>query len=355
MNPRRFHFKPLCLCLLSLALLLLSACSTSIPLGSDVVREREGDCGLKTRSGPGIFIGVSHPQASLADARDEALRNARSAIINSIESRLSYSLVDSLVTQGNSAEVLSADVYTNSRLQCLASNVIAVRANAFYTEHHELHEAEGLRYYYMAWCEVEFSRDQHTALLEAQVRRFEEQMSPGSLPADCWLRFGELLLRRRGLCGLRENYSGFTPGQLGRLDRIDDEIRRALNGIELGVRLSMVDDANGLQVPPLQRRLASELGHLLPLRVSESAGAPLLLQGQLCLEERDVNRLFYLATLEMNLSLLQPASGRTLLSVCSRVERQADSGSKARSLLFGNELDRLVAETCAQLSKKLGL
>ena len=341
--------------LILICLQLLVACSGK-QLPRDQILERQGDPGLRTLSGPGVFVGVSHQHSSLADARSEALRNARAEIILSLESRLSHSLVDSMVTRGSSDNILSSDAFTNSRLQCLANNVIAVKADAYYIERHQLREPDGLRYYYLAWCAVRYEREQHMALLEQQVQRYESQVTR-SLPQEIWPRLRELLARQRGIGSLREAYGGFSPAQAGRLDVLQSQLHRELDRIELGVSLQSEGALPGLDVRQIQRRLAGELGHLLPMKVSESNRAPLLLVGRIRPSVQDRNGMFCQAQLEMNLSLQHPASGRTLWSFRRPYNSQADTPERACSFLLadGGELDEMYKDVAGELLGKLGL
>ncbi len=351
---------------LLILLLICCACSSRLRLlpGEFSVEDCHGDSELRSLAGPGVFVGVSHECRTEADARAEAERNARAMIIQSLESRLSSSIVDSILLHGRSGTILSPDVYTEARLTALANNVIAVSPRAYYIERGLLGAETGVIPVHVAWCRMDYPREQHHRLLAEHLDRLEVlagndfQAIETAWATGNWKellgRAGSLL---RGLRTLQDNYSGFSPGQTARMALLDRKLRSRLSRVDLSVQVSSVQAEGNEIAGLLSKELAGRLGERLPFRIQTDAPGDLTLTGILRFRTHRVMAGLVRAEALVELKL-SDRDGSTLLwqRRSSLIETGGTAEIATRKLLKQAEEPRNAAEEWAQeLCRSLGL
>jgi PBP1b-binding outer membrane lipoprotein LpoB len=253
--------------LVFLAFLLLGCISNNaLRPGQSQLESAYGEIALKTIAGDGIHVGLSPECANEADARSLAERDARAKIIQSIESRLNSSTIDNMLLHTDGDLILSPDVFTQSRLTALARNVIAVSPHSYYIERRNIGTDSGLRSSFVAWCRMNYSREQHLSLLEENIASLKS-LAKSNL-ADVkklqssgnWgLALQSAKYLSRAVNDLESTYSGFSPSQKDELSRI----QRALSTWFGSIRVALLVNSNNEQNNAFKQNLSRELGMAL--------------------------------------------------------------------------------------------
>jgi hypothetical protein len=326
-----------------IAALLLTGClsNTSLRVGESRLESAVGNAELKTLAGSGIHVGLSPDCANEADARALAERDARSKIIQSIETSLKSSTIDSMLLHSEGELILSPDIYTQSRLSALAKNVIAVHPHSYYIERRQHGTTGGLRTAFVVYCRMDYSREQHLALLGEHIEQVQT-LAVGSFDGMQTARqagnWGQALRQAkhiaRAVGNLQSTYSGFSPKQNRELTQLNQQVLDWYASIRL--TLVMEGEAKGHEfLQALRRELGSGLKSRTPLRFQQSArNCDLTLLCFVDLSSRRVMAGLMRATASVDLSLEDLKSGEILWRQSAELVATGSSERVAESNLI---------------------
>lgn len=156
---------------------LLISCS-GVHRGEGGLIENGGSERLKLVSTvqPDIFIGVSKEQPSLAQAREDALRDAREQIVESLGLEIQIDHRESL-TQNGSGSVMKPAVVSERMTRYRAGGFLDVRENDLYWEKREVTGTDSVAFCYRAWVQVPFSAERYKQTRLAWLRTITGRMN----------------------------------------------------------------------------------------------------------------------------------------------------------------------------------
>ncbi len=165
---------------------LLIACSLKV--GEERLVGRDGERALREGAAAPLYVGVSLPQQTEAEALESAMQDARRQIVESLGIEVCIQTLESgvdTVRNGIVHHVLNSETTANF----YARNILQVAADKRYVEKWEKLTQDGLQRYYKAWVGVSFSEDEFRALWRETIRKFSmkfqmmEPLSKWSHPA----------------------------------------------------------------------------------------------------------------------------------------------------------------------------
>ncbi len=301
---------------------LFASCATSLRHGSaEILVSHYGDESIKysSRLKGELFIGISGYCQDEASARAQAERNAREQIIQSIETRISSSMIDSLLIMNTDSDILTSTSWTNRRLVTLAHNVISVRPNAFYIERWARQGDFTTNYHYIAWCSMEFSRERHSWLLEEHVKALEatvEEHAQTLLAArrnGRWHSIIRQLAEIEEACdALTNTYSGFSATQLDRLRTVSNSGSEMLSQLSVEIRAKQ---SGNTQIDQTLNQSVIQLARThLPFRIVDRKGygADLIFELSPAFLQKTITAGLVRAELNLELTLRSGISSETL-------------------------------------------
>lgn len=114
-----------------------------------------------TQTRPGYFVGLSRPADTEADARDQALADARRQIVEYLGIRLETELLDQ-VLEKQTGGLTQLDERTEVKVETASRAAVQARAEAWHVEE----SPDGA---YLAWCSVPFSEERHRTFVQEMV------------------------------------------------------------------------------------------------------------------------------------------------------------------------------------------
>lgn len=216
---------------------------------------------------PGYFIGISQKLPEEADARAEALQNAKRQIIESLGSIIESQFMDSILER--SGEINSQNAFTNSRVKVIAKNIIAVKPEKFFVEQYQEGSGGKARQLYQAFVAVYFDEAAHRATMEQlvaeTVRLGAENLTIGKNNAQQ----GKLFTALAQINAISENLkplfgmTGLSVEETSKLTSLQDEINALNESLKTSLRTAISGDKQltkwGL---PLKNPLAVRLYYL---------------------------------------------------------------------------------------------
>ena len=122
---------------------------------------------------PNIYIGISDLNKSEQDARQQAVKDARRQIIESLGGMIESRFVDNIVESRGKENFSSS--FTKSRVQVIARNIIAVEPDQIYTEKWKrktgMFQSELL---YKVYVRVPFSEEKHNKFMDEIITETEK-------------------------------------------------------------------------------------------------------------------------------------------------------------------------------------
>lgn len=191
---------------------------------------------------PNIYIGISDLQKSEQDARQQAVKDARRQIIESLGGMIESRFVDNIVESQGKEDYSSS--FTKSRVQVVARNIIAVEPDQIYTEKWKrktgMFQSELL---YKVYVRVPFSEEKHNKFMDEIITETEKMSQTNYSKALQYCKNGQVFHGLDLLEEIKNNVepmtkiTGLKPGQQGRVTRIyqnaDNQIKSIKNSINL--------------------------------------------------------------------------------------------------------------------------
>ncbi len=192
--------------ILSLVLLLLiTGCALSV--GEERIVDREGDRELREGLRPPIYVGVSQPMPTEADALENAMQDARRQIVESLGIEI---CIETLETGTDSVQsgIVNRTLTTEDKSRIYARNIIKVSPERRYVEKWERMTSQGVTRYYKAWVAAPFREEEFRALWKETIRQFSrrfrvlESTTPITDPA----RIPELFLLYESVMAIEQEF-----------------------------------------------------------------------------------------------------------------------------------------------------
>ncbi|HDP67276.1 MAG TPA: hypothetical protein ENN20_02110 [Candidatus Marinimicrobia bacterium] len=190
---------------------------------------------------PGVYVGVSHRFSSEADAREDALVDAKRQIIESLSGIIESEFIDQIIEQ--SGEVTTSDAFTSSRVKVVSRNILAVKPEKVFVEEWKIREGFKSRIEYQVFLAVPFSEEHHKQFMNELI---DETITLGKM------RFKETLeLARKGQLGLAleqiktvqanvlpmTRFTGLSPQEMSRLNEFKERLSATLERIPASIRI----------------------------------------------------------------------------------------------------------------------
>ncbi len=360
------HIPEICSSIIPLLLVLLASCTISTRVAhNEILISQHGDESIKNSNKllEDVYVGVSSFCLDESTARAQAERSAREQIIQSIETRLSASMIDSLLIMNEGSDILSSDTWANRRLVTLAYNVISVRPSAFYVERWARQDNEYTKYHYIAWCSMKYSRDRHSWLLEEHVKGLESTVEELSQSLSLAKRNGRWQALIRQLAeiehasqALRSTYSGFSAGQQDRLRLLSSSWKELLGRVSLEINAEPSGSSSIDHV--LDQAVIQLAGKHLPFSILNDSrnGADLKLDLSPAFRLREITSGLVRAELSLELAIRASVSSETLW-----IERltitEFGASKSAVERIIGNQLTAMnpkLQEAISKLVQHLG-
>ena len=191
---------------------------------------------------PGLFVGVSHRFANEADARADALADAKRQIIETLGGIIESEFVDKIVEQ--SGKVTSNDAFTSSRIKVVSRNIISATPDKVFVERWKIKEGFRSRIEYQAFVAVPFSEEKHrqfmTELVEETVTLGEKCFSESLDLA----RKGQLAQALEQMKTVLSNvlpmtrFTGLSPREVTKLNGFKAKLSSQIQQIPAGIRIT---------------------------------------------------------------------------------------------------------------------
>lgn len=212
---------------------------SQVPAQKRVTKEPRPDWVNKIT--PGLYVGVSHRFASEADAREDALADAKRQIIETLGGIIESEFIDQIIEQ--SGEVTSSDAFTSSRIKVVSRNVLAVKPEKVFVEEWKIREGFRSRTEYQVFVAVPFSEERHRQFMSELIdetvmlgeARFQETMELA--------QNGQIGLALEQLKAIQANvlpmtrFTGLSPQDISRLNRFKEQLAAAMERIPASIRI----------------------------------------------------------------------------------------------------------------------
>jgi len=109
----------------------------------------------------GQYVGVSKNFSGESSARQDAVNDARKKIIDHLGLRIDRKIVDRMITQGKTDEIISANIIDDATTKMVGQTILKVRAIKYYTERWKIVGNGKTSYYWKTFCLVPFSKENH--------------------------------------------------------------------------------------------------------------------------------------------------------------------------------------------------
>lgn len=191
---------------------------------------------------PGTFVGISDLKESEKEARNQAIKDAKRQIIESLGGVIESEFVDNIVESRGTVNYSSS--FTESKVKVISRNIISVKPARIFTE--KWKKDMGMfksKLLYKVYVSVPFSEEEHHKYMEEIISASYKLGTSNFEKAIIYCKNGQLF---RGLNLLEEiktntqpltEITGLKPAQLGKVMEIyrkaDDKWKAIVNSISL--------------------------------------------------------------------------------------------------------------------------
>jgi len=192
---------------------------------------------------PGYYIGISHKFPEEADARTDALNNAKRQIIESLGGIVESELIDSIIESG--ATVKTQDAFTNSRVKVVAKNIVAVKPERTFVEEYQENSGRRAQKSYLAFVMVYFDEAAHREFLQQLVAETVMLGNQQFLAAQTQANAGQIFLAIDQLRQVAKNIqplteiTGLPAPEMRDIQAFQEQVRAGIETIRTGLRIEI--------------------------------------------------------------------------------------------------------------------
>jgi len=124
------------------------------------------------------FVGISKNFADESSARQDAINDARRQIVDYLGLKIDREIIDRIITQGQTDQILSSDVIGDATTKMLGQTILKVRATKYHIERWQRTEQGKTNYYWKAYCLVPFSESEHHKFAESWISQVSGLAQP---------------------------------------------------------------------------------------------------------------------------------------------------------------------------------
>jgi hypothetical protein len=193
------------------------------------------------RISTGIYVGVSHRFPDEADARADALADAKRQIIETLGGVIESEFIDEIVER--SGEINTDDAFTSSRIKVVSRNIISVKPSKVFVEKWKIREGFKSRTEYQVFVAVPFSEENHRKfmkeLVDETIRLGEDRYNESLKLAQQ----GLILLALDQMQTIQANIApllkltGLLPREVALLNRFNEEVAAKIETIPGSIRI----------------------------------------------------------------------------------------------------------------------
>ncbi len=153
-------------------MILFAACALSV--GEERLIERKGDRDLREGLSAPMYVGVSQPMPTEAQAVENAMQDARRQIVESLGIEI---IIETLETGSDTIRngIVNRSLSTRDMTRLYARNILQVSVESRYIEKWERRSQQGITRYYKVWVAVPFREKEFQALWKETIRQFSRQ------------------------------------------------------------------------------------------------------------------------------------------------------------------------------------
>lgn len=190
---------------------------------------------------PGYFVGISHKYVEEADARADALNDAKRQIIESLGVIIDSETKDSIVEM--SGKTTSLDAFMISKVKVISKAIIAVSPEKVFVEQWQEGSGRKVQRTYQAFVLVPFSEDSYRSFMKDLTT---ETMNAGKKKLQESLdlaRSGNVFLAIKQITSAVNDFApmvsmtGITPAQLAEITSFRDHLKSRADAIISGIVL----------------------------------------------------------------------------------------------------------------------
>ena len=193
------------------------------------------------KPGPGVFIGISYKFPDEADARADALNDARRQIIESLGGIIESEFIDKIVE--STSEVTTSDAFTSSRIKVVSRNIIAVKPEKTYIEKWKRRKGWHSSILYQAYVAVPFSEQTHKKFMGELIgetyklgrNRYRESLNIAAM-GQVFLAIDQLKEINDYVLPLTE-ITGLSPSDLVDIKKLKEDAEACVKGLQTGIRI----------------------------------------------------------------------------------------------------------------------
>lgn len=210
---------------------------------------------------PGTFLGISDLMKSEQDARNQAVKDAKRQIIESLGGVIESEFVDNIIESRGEESYSSS--FTESKVKVVSKNILAVKPKEVFTE--KWKKSRGMfksEIYYKTYVLVPFSREEHSKYMDAIISESCELGNDNYEKALIYCRNQQFFRGLELLKEVRNNIkpmteiTGLKASQLSRVMQVyrktDDKFKAITSSIN-------VEKTNGDQKSKFGRPLQRDL------------------------------------------------------------------------------------------------
>ncbi|RKY51161.1 MAG: hypothetical protein DRP89_09260 [Candidatus Neomarinimicrobiota bacterium] len=187
----------------------------------------------------GIYIGVSHKFPAEADARADAINDAKRQIIESLGGIIESEFVDKIVE--SSGKISTTDAFTSSRVKVISRNIIAVKPENIFVEKWRKQSGRHSTTLYQVYVAVPFSEIKHKKFMKELVnetynlgdKRYKESMDL-AFKGRIFLAINQLKTIKDNISPL-SNITGLSPSDLKEINSLKENIKATIDEMQSGI------------------------------------------------------------------------------------------------------------------------
>jgi hypothetical protein len=269
------------------AALYLAGCGGAPPPGTEIpdpVSGRSWEPEEKFLRPPADhFVGVSRGFAEEADARNDAVLDARKQIVASLGTSLDTRIVETILTQQSTADILTPDIQSTAVAEAIAGSIVAVRPTDFHVQRWKTSSEGRVDYIYKAWALVPFSKAEHDGFiadLVAQTETLADRALSKGTGGESEGKFLDALLQYsdvRNSASKVLSMPGILPNLTTALREIVQDGDARAKSLAHGLRLTVENDGQSCRVGQgLPRPLVVRASFLREGTEAPAAGVPIV-------------------------------------------------------------------------------
>ncbi len=192
---------------------------------------------------PGLYVGISHKFAEEADARADALNDAKRKIIESLGGIIESEFVDRIVE--SSGDVPISEGFTSSKIKVISRNIIAVKPQHVFVE--KWKERQGFlqsKITYRVFVAVPFSKSEHQQFVQELIKETLQVGEQQYQESQRLSQQGRIFIAIEQLRNISENVkplteiTGLSPTQTARVKEFQEKMLNQSDRILNGIRVS---------------------------------------------------------------------------------------------------------------------